>query len=94
MSFIADRVYSFSLGRLPTNQQRKAVYMLIFNYASKKEMKEAIGERLLYIETSMFGDQYKPDGKLVGCNRPHLTGHKREFFAEVTMENGIIKKVS
>jgi hypothetical protein len=27
------------------------------------------------------------------CNRPHLTGYKREFFASVVMENGLIKAV-
>jgi hypothetical protein len=30
---------------------------------------------------------------LYGCNRPHLTGHKREFFANVIMKNGLIEKV-
>jgi len=58
-------------------------------------MKEQhIGKPLNYIETSMFGEEYKPNGTFVGCNRPHITGHKREFFASVTMENGLIKKVS
>ena len=41
----------------------------------------------------MFGPEYVETGELVGCNRPHITGHKREFFAEVTLENGIITKV-
>ena len=67
--------------------------MLIFDYSSKKELKENIGEYLNYIETSMFGSEYKANGKLVGCNRPHLTGHKREFFASVVLENGLITKV-
>lgn len=67
--------------------------MLVFNYPTKKELKNCIGKRLLYIETSIFGLEYKPEGKLVGCNRPHITGHKREFFAEVTMKGGLIDKV-
>lgn len=53
-----------------------------------------IGERLNYKETSLFGEEYRPTGKLVGCNRPHLTGHKREFFAEVTMYDGFITAVN
>lgn len=61
--------------------------MLILNYPTKKALRECNRE------TSMFGDEYQPDGTFVGCNRPHLTGHKREFFAEVTMRNGLIAKV-
>ena len=67
--------------------------MLIFDYASKKEMKESIGESLRYMETSLFGPEYRQDGMLTGCNRPHITGHKREFFAQVLMKNGKIEKV-
>jgi len=64
--------------------------MLIFNYPSKKELKTRIGEPLNYIETSMFGDEYRLTGQLTGCNRPHITGHKREFFANVDMLDGKI----
>ena len=46
-----------------------------------------------YTETSMFGSEYKSNGCFAGCNRPHITGYKREFFAEVTMENNLIKGV-
>lgn len=68
--------------------------MLIFDYPSKKELKENIGKPLKFRETSVFGPEYKSNGKLTGCNRPHLTGHRREFFAEVTMQDGVIAKVS
>ena len=68
--------------------------MMIFNYTSKKELKEAIGKSLDYTETSLFGAEYKTDGKLTGSNRPSITGIKgREFFANVTMVNGKIAKV-
>jgi len=70
--------------------------MMIFNYESKKQMKEHIGEPLQYTETSMFGDEYKSDGKIIGCNRPHDprgTG-TREFFAEVNIENDLIVGVN
>jgi len=68
--------------------------MLVLDYPSKKELKENIGESLYYMETSMFGPEYTPDGTFCGCNRPHITGHKREFFAQVTMKDGKIFKVS
>ena len=67
--------------------------MIVFNYPSKKALKESIGNSLNFIETSVFGAEYLPDGKLVGANRPHITGIGREFFAEVTMQDGKIFKV-
>jgi len=67
--------------------------MMLFLYKSKKELKAAIGEKLRYRETSIFGDEYISDGNITGANRPHLTGIGREFFATVTLENNIIKKV-
>jgi len=67
--------------------------MLVFDYPSKKEMKEQVGQTLNYMETSMFGPEYVADGVICGCNRPHITGHKREFFAQVTMKDGKIFKV-
>ena len=69
--------------------------MLILNYKSKKELKEQIGRPLDYTETSMFGPEYKPDGVIVGSNRPYSTNNEgREFFAEVTLKNNLIKKVN
>ncbi len=67
--------------------------MIVFDYASKKDLKASIGQPLKYIETSMFGPQYRENGMLTGANRPHITGKGREFFANVIMENGIIKSV-
>jgi hypothetical protein len=67
--------------------------MIIFKYPSKKELKANIGKPLKYIETSLFGPEYRPNGSLTGANRPHITGLGREFFAVVTMESGIIKGV-
>jgi hypothetical protein len=66
---------------------------MIFNYPSKKELKAAIGQPLRYTETSLFGAEYKPNGMITGANRPHITGKGREFFANVYMENGLIKSV-
>ena len=67
--------------------------MLVLNYSSKKELKENIGKPLKYIETSVFGNEYSSNGILTGSNRPHITGHKREFFASVTIKNNLIEKV-
>lgn len=67
--------------------------MLIFDYPSKKALAACVGERLRFQETSVFGAEYRANGMLVGCNRPHLTGHKREFFAEVRMRDGLIEAV-
>ena len=69
--------------------------MMILNYESKKQLKENIGNRLRYTETSFFGEEYKSNGTFAGCNRPSLpegTG-TREFFAEVTMVDDLISEV-
>ena len=67
--------------------------MLVFNNPSKNVLKENIGKPLKYIETSIFGAEYLSDGVMVGANRPHITGIGREFFAEVSMQDGKIVKV-
>jgi len=66
---------------------------LVVKYPSKKVLKENVGNRLRYIETSIFGPEYKSNGMLVVANRPHITGLGREFFAQVLMENDLIVKV-
>ena len=67
--------------------------MLIFASPTKKDLKAAIGQPLKYRETSMFAPEYSPNGRLTGSNRPTITGHKREFYANITMANGLIFKV-
>jgi len=67
--------------------------MILLFYPSKKELKTQIGKPLRYQETSLFGNEYVPDGNFVGTNSPHLTGMRREFFAEITMSDGLIKAV-
>jgi hypothetical protein len=66
---------------------------MIFRYKTKKELKAAIGQRLKCQETSLFNIEYKSNGDITGANRPHITGFGREFFATVTMENDLIKRV-
>jgi len=68
--------------------------MMILNYESKKQLKGAIGAPLNYTETSMFGPEYKSNGRFAGCNRPSITGNgTREFFAEVQMKDDLILTV-
>jgi hypothetical protein len=59
-------------------------------YPTKKALKEAIGKSLRYEETSMFGEEYKPDGTFCVVG-PSPT--KRNWFAQVTMANGLIQRV-
>ena len=66
---------------------------MVVNYPSKKVLKENVGKRLQYTETSMFGPEYRDNGYLTVANRPHITGQGREFFAEVWMRDGLIEKV-
>lgn len=65
--------------------------MLIVYYPSKKALRECVGQPLNYKETSMFGDEFKRNGTFAASNRPALSGVKgREFFASITMQDGLI----
>ena len=73
---------------------------MILNYKSKKQIRENIGQPLDFTETSMFGPEYKADGSFCGCNRPYSPEYPkfaqrkgREFFAQITMVNGLISGV-
>jgi len=64
--------------------------MLVACYKTKKALKEAVGQALLYEETSLFGEEYRPDGTfpVVGPG-----AYERKWYAEVTMKGGKIHKV-
>lgn len=66
---------------------------MLLHYNSKKELKTKIGENLKYTETSIHGPEYKANGTFCGARRPHVEGFGHEFFAEITMKNGLIVKV-
>ncbi len=66
--------------------------MMGASYKTKKELKAAVGKPLRYVETSMFGQEYKSDGKFCVVGPCPYTN--RKWYAEVTMENGLIKKVT
>ena len=71
--------------------------MIVFNYVSKKDLKENVGEPLRYIETSMLGAEYVPNGQLTGLTVHTLqVGDARRYewvIAQVTMLDGLIKSV-
>lgn len=68
--------------------------ILLKGYTSKKDLKAAIGKPLVYQETSMFGTEYRANGQFAVAHRPSLTRMAgREFFANVTMVDGLIAKV-
>lgn len=73
--------------------------MMLINYPSKKFLKGEIGKPLRYRETSMFGEEFKATGSFVAAYRPSIwryvgpEGSGREFFAEITMRDGLIAAV-
>ncbi len=67
---------------------------LCVRYPTKKALRESVGKRLNFFETTMFAPEYRDDGKLTVAHRPHLTGGGREFFAQVVMQEGRIKSVT
>lgn len=75
--------------------------MLIVNYKSKKDLKNSIGKKLDYTETSMFGNEYKTNGTFSASNRPSINSvlinrgilRAREFFTTITIKDDLIFKV-
>ena len=65
--------------------------MMAAPYRSKKALKASIGKELRYIETSFFGPEYTANGSFAVVGPSPLA---RKWFAEVTMVNGLIAKVS
>jgi len=61
--------------------------MIQLLYETKKQLKENVGSELEYIETSFFGNEYKSNGTITGCNK------KRSWFANVIMQDDKIIKV-
>jgi hypothetical protein len=65
--------------------------MMGASYKTKKSLKENVGKSLRYVETSMFGSEYSPNGSfcVVGPSP-----HDRKWYANVTMKDDIIVKVT
>lgn len=64
--------------------------MMGARYPTKKALKASVGQPLRYEETSIFGPEYKANGTfcVVGPSP-----YQRKWYAEVTMENGLIRRV-
>lgn len=65
--------------------------MMAASYKTKKALKEAVGQPLRYVETSMFGPEYKDNGKLTVVGP---SPYERKWYATVTMVDGKIAKVA
>jgi hypothetical protein len=63
---------------------------LAVHYPTKKALKESVGQRLKFTETSIFGAEYKANGTIYVVGP---TPESRKFFAKVTMKNDLIEKV-
>ena len=66
--------------------------MGISGYTTKKQLKAGIGTVPSFIETSHFGNEYKGDGAYPVVGPDPYTS--RKWYAEVTVEGGIITKVT
>jgi len=62
----------------------------ISGFKTKKELKQAVGTKPDFIETSVIRPQYKGDGNYVVVGPDPMT---RKWFAELTIINGLISKV-
>jgi len=66
--------------------------MGVYGYKHKTDLKAAVGTRLQYVETSLFGLEFKAPGEntVVGPD----AYSKRDWYATVTVDaDGIITKV-
>lgn len=65
--------------------------MMAALYRTKKALKESKGKALFHEETSLFGLEYRDNGKfcVVGPG-----AYNRKWYATVTMKDGLIFKVT
>ena len=65
--------------------------MGVQGYKLKKDLKASVGKSLNYIETSAFGSEYKKNGTFPVVGPDAYT--KRDWYATVTMKDGLVEKV-
>jgi hypothetical protein len=65
--------------------------MMAATYKTKKLLKASVGKPLRYVETSLFGAEYRPDGRFAVVGPAPLN---RKWYAQVTMAGGFIAKVT
>jgi hypothetical protein len=78
----------------PREARGNRTMTMIVHYQTKKDLKAAVGQPLKYAETFIFGEEYRSNGTFTVSRRPHLQGGGREFWALVTMKDGLIYKVA
>lgn len=67
--------------------------MGVRGYRFKKDLKASVGRRLNYVETSLFGNEFRAPGKNTVVGPDAYT--KRDWFATVEVDaDGIILSVS
>jgi len=64
--------------------------MLVATYKTKKQLKESIGQKLRYQETSIFGEEYAND-KMLTVVGP--SAYERKWYANVLCKDDKIVKV-
>ena len=64
--------------------------MLVAKYKYKKDLKDSIGKSLKYQETSIFGEEYKYNGRFAVVGP---AAYNRKWYGEVTIKNGLIARV-
>ena len=65
--------------------------MMVANYKTKKALKESIGKRFKYTETSLHGPEYRP-GAMLTVVGP--SAYERKWYAQVwTDSNDLIVRV-
>jgi len=69
--------------------------MCIFlQYRSKRNLKNSVGKRLYYAETSIHGPEYCDNGVLFGFGEHRKNGKPEiSWHAKVTMADGLISAV-
>jgi hypothetical protein len=65
--------------------------MMGASYPSKKALRENIGKRLRYVETSLFSAEYRDNGMLTVVGPCPFNA--RKWYANVTMKDGLIAGV-
>lgn len=65
--------------------------LVAIGYQYKRDLQASIGKKLVYQEVSLFGPEYKSNGHI---NVVGPSEYVRKWFAQVTMENDIIIRVT
>jgi cytochrome c biogenesis protein ResB len=65
--------------------------MMGASYKTKKDLKASVGKPLRYVETSLFGQEYKDNGTFTVVGP---SPYERKWYATVVMVDGKIAKVS